>query len=44
VPLLNEKVIECVVVDNKKYDEILSKYMSEDLMEEKVEAKEMLNI
>jgi hypothetical protein len=44
VPLLDEKVIECMVVEKKKHDELLSKYMGEDLMEEQVEAKEMLNI
>jgi hypothetical protein len=26
VPLLDEKVIECMVVENKKHDELLSKY------------------
>jgi hypothetical protein len=44
VPLLDEKVIECMVVEKKKHDELLSKYTSEDLMEEQAEAKEMLNI
>jgi pre-mRNA-splicing factor ISY1 len=44
VPLMNEKVIECMVVEKKKRDELLSKYMSEDLMEDQDEAKAMLNI
>jgi pre-mRNA-splicing factor ISY1 len=43
VPLLDEKEIECMVVEKKKH-ELLSKYMSEDLMEEQVKAKAMLNI
>jgi hypothetical protein len=43
VPLLDEKVIKCMVVEKKKH-ELLSKYMSGDLMEEQVKAKEMLNI
>jgi pre-mRNA-splicing factor ISY1 len=33
VPFLDEKEIECMVVEKKK-QELLSKYMSEDLMEE----------
>jgi pre-mRNA-splicing factor ISY1 len=37
------KYIKIMVVEKKKQD-LLSKYMSEDLMEEKVDAKEMLNI
>jgi hypothetical protein len=44
VPLLDEKMIECMVVEKKKHDELLSKYMGEDLMEEQAKAKEMLNI
>ena len=44
VPLLNEKAIESMVVEKKKHDELLSKYMGEDLMEENTEAKTMLNI
>jgi hypothetical protein len=36
--------IECMVVEKKKHDELLSKYMGEDLMEEQAEAKAMLNI
>jgi hypothetical protein len=44
VPLLDEKAIEHMVVEKKKHDEILSKYTSEDLMEDHVEAKEMINI
>jgi len=41
VTLLNEN--ESMVLEKKKY-EILSKYKSEVLMEEGVEAKEMLHI
>jgi hypothetical protein len=37
-------MIECIVVEKKKHDELLSKYMGEDLMEEQAEAKAMLNI
>jgi hypothetical protein len=44
VPLLDEKVIKCMVVDKKKHDELLNKYTGEDLMEEQAKAKEMLNI
>jgi len=33
-----------MVVEKKKHDEILSKYTGEDLMEEKFEAKGMINI
>ena len=44
MPLLDEKAIECMVVEKKKHDEILIKYMGEDLVEEQVKAKEMLNI
>jgi hypothetical protein len=33
-----------MVVEKKKHDELLSNYMGEDLMEEQVEAKSMLNI
>jgi len=40
---MDEKVIECMVVEKKK-QEIISKYTSEDIMEEKVEAKVILNI
>jgi hypothetical protein len=32
--LLDEKAIECTVVEKKKHNELLSKYMCEDLMEE----------
>ena len=42
--LLDEKVIECMVVEKKKHDELLSKYTGEDLMEEQAKAKEILNI
>ena len=44
VPLLDEKAIERMVVEKKKHDDLLSKYTSEDLMEEQVDAKEILNI
>jgi len=43
VPLLDEKVIKCMVVEKKKH-ELLSKYMSEYLMEDHAKAKAMLNI
>jgi hypothetical protein len=43
VLLPDEKVIEQMVVEKKKH-ELLSKYTGEYLMEEKVEAKAMLNI
>ncbi|WMV31031.1 hypothetical protein MTR67_024416 [Solanum verrucosum] len=43
VPLPDEKEIERMVVEHKKM-ELLSKYASEDLMEEQMEAKAMLNI
>lgn len=43
VPLPDEKEIERMVVEKKKM-ELLSKYASEDLMEEQTEAKAMLNI
>lgn len=43
VPLPDEKEIERMVVEKKKM-ELLSKYTSEDLMEEQSEAKDMLNI
>lgn len=43
VPLPDEKEIERMVVEKKK-QELLSKYTSEDLLEEQVEAKSMLNI
>ncbi|KAL7223644.1 hypothetical protein ACSBR1_025155 [Camellia fascicularis] len=43
VPLPDEKEIERMVVEKKKM-ELLSKYMSEDLLEEQIEAKAMLNI
>jgi hypothetical protein len=33
-----------MVVEKRKHCELISKYMSKDLMEEQVEAKEMLNI
>jgi hypothetical protein len=33
-----------MVVEKKMHDEVLSKYMGEDLMEDKDEAKEMINI
>jgi hypothetical protein len=34
VPLLNDKDIECMVMDKKKREELISKYMGEDIMEE----------
>jgi hypothetical protein len=40
---MNEKEIECMAVEKKKH-ELISKYMGEDLMEEYVKAKAMLNI
>lgn len=43
VPLPDEKEIERMVVEKKKM-ELLSKYASEDLLEEQSEAKAMLNI
>ncbi|XP_043722368.1 pre-mRNA-splicing factor ISY1 homolog [Telopea speciosissima] len=43
VPLPDEKEIERMVVEKKKM-ELLSKYMSENLLEEQKEAKDMLNI
>ncbi|XP_052180528.1 uncharacterized protein LOC127793824 [Diospyros lotus] len=43
VPLPDEKEIERMVVEKKKM-ELLSKYTSETLLEEQVEAKTMLNI
>lgn len=43
VPLPDEKEIERMVLEKKKM-ELLSKYASEDLMEEQSEAKSMLNI
>eukprot|EP01018_Ginkgo_biloba_P006642 Gb_22077 [translate_table: standard] len=43
VPLPDEKEIERMVVEKKK-QELLSKYTSEHLLEEQVEAKSMLNI
>ncbi|PSS26670.1 Pre-mRNA-splicing factor like [Actinidia chinensis var. chinensis] len=43
VPLPDEKEIERMVVEKKKM-ELLSKYTSEDLLEEQIEAKDMLNI
>lgn len=43
VPLPDEKEIEKMVVEKKKM-ELLSKYASEDLLEEQSEAKDMLNI
>lgn len=43
VPLPDEKEIERMVVEKKKL-ELLSKYASEDLVKEELEAKEMLNI
>ncbi|PHT48373.1 Pre-mRNA-splicing factor ISY1 -like protein [Capsicum baccatum] len=43
VPLPDEKEIERMVVERKKM-ELISKYASEDLMEEQMEAKAMLNI
>ncbi|KAE9449783.1 hypothetical protein C3L33_18328, partial [Rhododendron williamsianum] len=43
VPLPDEKEIEKMVVEKKKM-ELLSKYTSDDLMEEQSEAKNMLNI
>uniref|UniRef100_A0A5B7AYM5 Pre-mRNA-splicing factor ISY1 n=1 Tax=Davidia involucrata TaxID=16924 RepID=A0A5B7AYM5_DAVIN len=43
VPLPDEKEIERMVVEKKKA-ELLSKYTSENLLEEQIEAKSMLNI
>ncbi|KAK7313099.1 hypothetical protein VNO77_37509 [Canavalia gladiata] len=43
VPLPDEKEIERMVLEKKKMD-LLSRYVSEDLMEEQSEAKDMLNI
>jgi len=43
VPLPDEKEIERRVLEKKKM-ELLSKYVSEGLMEEQTEAKNMLNI
>lgn len=43
VPLPDEKEIEKMVVEKKKM-ELLSKYASEDLVEQQTEAKAMLNI
>ncbi|THU47373.1 hypothetical protein C4D60_Mb09t14810 [Musa balbisiana] len=43
VPLPDDKEIERMVVEKKK-KELLTKYMSEELMEEEQEAKEMLNV
>jgi len=43
VPLPDEKEIERRVLEKKKM-ELLSKYVSEGLMEEQTEAKDMLNI
>jgi hypothetical protein len=34
VPLLDEKAIKRMVVEKKKHDELLSKYMGEDPVEE----------
>jgi hypothetical protein len=33
-----------MLVGKKKHDELLSKYTGEDLMDDQVEVKEMLNI
>jgi hypothetical protein len=33
VPHLDEKLIECMVVEKKKPNELFSKYMGEDVME-----------
>ncbi|CAA7396878.1 unnamed protein product [Spirodela intermedia] len=43
VPLPDEKEIERMVLEKKKM-ELLSKYMSENLLEEQIEAKTMLNV
>lgn len=43
VPLPDEKEIEKMVLEKKKMD-LLSKYASEDLVEQQTEAKSMLNI
>lgn len=43
VLFLDEKEIECMVVEKKKL-ELLSKYVSDDLVKEELEVKEMLNI
>lgn len=43
VPLPDEKEIEKMVLEKKKM-ELLNKYVSEDLMDEQSEAKDMLNI
>jgi hypothetical protein len=34
VPLLDEKVIECMVVEKRKHTELIIKYMGEDIMDE----------
>jgi len=44
VPLLDEKEIDHMVLENKKHDELLSNHTGEYLMEDQVESKEMLNI
>lgn len=43
VPLPDEKEIERMIVEKKKM-ELLSKYASDNLLEEQIEAKDMLNI
>jgi hypothetical protein len=43
VPLLDEKMIKCMVVEKKKH-ELLRKYMSGDLMEYQDKDKEMIDI
>jgi hypothetical protein len=44
VPLLDEKAIERMVMEKKKHDELINKYMGDNHMEEQVEAKSLLNI
>ena len=44
VPLMDEKTTEHMVVAKKKHEELLSKDMGEDIMEDQAKAKEMLNI
>ena len=44
VPLSDEKEIERRVLEKKKKKDLLSRYVSEGLVEEQTEAKDMLNI
>jgi hypothetical protein len=41
---MQEKSIKGMIVEKKKHEKILCKYTSEDLMVEKAETKDMLNI